>query len=130
MMNKTQIENRLGLDQVEMVMVDDSLHQRVMNAVRQESVNRAPAHSFGFYPVLAAGAAATLAAVLIWNFPGTTQPLQPLAIEQVVSKSPGSSKLINQRVAAIGSQVKLPEAALRQELDRLEADLKRFRLSS
>ena len=97
---------------------------------RQESVNRAPARSFGFYPALAAGAAATLAAVLIWNFPATTLPAQPLATEQVVSKSPVTSKLINQRVAAIGSQVKLPEAALRKELDRLEADLKRFRLSS
>ena len=68
--------------------------------------------------------------MLIWNFPSTTQPIQPLEPEQVVSKPPVSSKLINQRVAAIGSQVKLPEAALRQELDRLEADLKRFRLSS
>jgi hypothetical protein len=129
-MNNQQLNQQLNADKPVMANVDDDLHRRVMGAVRRAAVEPTSARSFGFVPMLAGGAAATLAAVLIWNNAAQTPVTQPDPQAVIVDETVASDESINQRVATIGNQVRLPEAALRQELQRLESDLKRLRFNS
>ena len=129
-MNKAQLEQRLNNEQPEMASVSENLHRRVMQAVASASTARESSWSFGFGPALAAGAMAAVAVVLIWtNFNQSPVPGTPASVV-VANDAPAGVEKINRHFASLSIEVSLPEAALRKELQRLEADLKRFRLSS
>ena len=129
-MNKKQLDQRFNTETVDMATVSDELHRRLMRSVANVSSRSRSARSSGFVPVLAAGAMATVAAVLLWSNPGSTPaPITPPTSVAVDGAQVGVNK-INQHVAALGSEIRVPEAALRKELQRLESDLKRFYVSS
>ena len=125
-MNKGHLKHRLNIDQAELASVSDDLHRRVMRAVAEAPAVHRSRWAFRFTPALAAGALATAVAVMIWSNIGPT----PAPTAALVDESQAGIDKINLRIAALGDEVRLPEAALREELQRLESDLKRFRLSS
>ena len=129
-MNKGQLKHRLNIDQADMASVSDDLHRRVIGAVARAPAVHRSRWSFGFTPALAAGALATAVAVMIWSNIGPTPAPETAPTAVLVDESQAGVDKINQRMAALGSGVRLPEAALRKELQRLESDLKRFSLSS
>ena len=128
-MNKRQLEQELCRQAAEVPVVSADLHGQIMRAVSRVETKSPARWHFSLTPALAVGAMATLAAVLVWSDIATTTVVDSTA-GTVAAESNTGIKTINQQLVTLGSEVRLPEAALRQELQRLEADLKRFRLRS